>query len=117
MRQAPVRKPRLNLDRGQVPLPAQRTLVSFSLSGHAHHERRVERVALGAVATLAHAHAAPLVVQRFFHAPGPLSFSASRRIFASTTNGPAGNTLATITSAVRRHGQSCSKAACSAAAT
>jgi hypothetical protein len=111
----------LLLRRRQMPLSADRAEISLPLSRKPQDCGGVERVALRAVAAFAHTHPLAFIARRFLHRtakPGyRFSASAWRRIFASTTNGPAGSTLAMSTSAVRRHGQSYSSAAWIAAQT
>jgi hypothetical protein len=51
-----------------MPVPAQWAEIRFAAPLDAHKERRVQRIALRAIAPLAGAHALPFFAGRLFHA-------------------------------------------------
>lgn len=52
-----------------MPLAADWAEVSLALPREAEHEGGIERIALRAIAPLAHTHALPLVAGGFLHRP------------------------------------------------
>ena len=55
------------LTRRQMPLSAQRTMISLAPPFHAENRRGVERIALGTITALAGAHLLTLIASRLLH--------------------------------------------------
>jgi hypothetical protein len=67
-----------------MPVPAQRTQVSFAAPLDSHEQCGIQRVSLGAVAPFTRAHATSLLVRGLLHATGiaPTRFQASMSVAA-----------------------------------